>query len=115
MTVQPNAQSLEAAARVTLEERLRGFQSRWDDPDVSQSFRNSCTAIAQAAITAFLSAERARGVELRPREPSAEMVVSGIAERHGQPVPEAWSLATENIWRAMWDAGAKASSHGGEG
>jgi hypothetical protein len=38
------------------------------------------------------------------REPSEGMIISGIAERHEQPVPEAWSLATENIFRAMIDA-----------
>ena len=38
------------------------------------------------------------------REPSKAMIVEGVAERHEQGVPEAWSLATENIWRAMIDA-----------
>ena len=40
-----------------------------------------------------------------PREPTSEMIVAGVAERHGQPVPEAWSLATANIYRAMIEAG----------
>jgi len=41
------------------------------------------------------------GWVLVPIEPDEAMVVAGIAERHGQPVPEAWSLATANIYRAM--------------
>jgi hypothetical protein len=46
----------------------------------------------------------ARAVLQAIREPSGQMIMTGIAERHEQPVPEAWSLATENIWRAMIDA-----------
>lgn len=36
-----------------------------------------------------------------PRESTEAMVIAGIAERHGQPVPEAWSLATANIYRDL--------------
>ena len=39
------------------------------------------------------------------REPTDAMIVAGIAERHGQPVPEAWSKATANVYRAMIEAG----------
>lgn len=36
-----------------------------------------------------------------PVEPTQEMLMSGIDERHEQPTPEAWNLATINIYRAM--------------
>lgn len=38
------------------------------------------------------------------REPSPDMVNAGIIERHDQTVPEAWKLATSNIYRAMIEA-----------
>ena len=38
---------------------------------------------------------------LVPVEPTDAMISAGIAERHEQAVPEAWSLATSNIYRAM--------------
>ena len=41
------------------------------------------------------------------REPSDAMITAGIIERHDSVVPEAWSLATANIWRAMIDAALK--------
>lgn len=47
----------------------------------------------------------AQGFVIVPREPTEAMICAGIAERHDQPVPEAWSMATENIWRAMIEAG----------
>lgn len=53
------------------------------------------------AVVYFLSAARADGWVLVPQEPTEAMICAGIAERHGQPVPEAWSLATVNIYRAM--------------
>ncbi len=37
------------------------------------------------------------------REPSAEMITAGIIERHDAGTPEAWSLATASIYRAMVD------------
>ncbi|SLK03679.1 hypothetical protein [Novosphingobium mathurense] len=46
------------------------------------------------------------------REPSPGMVMAGISERHEQPVPEAWSLATANIWQAMLDAAIR--EHAGD-
>jgi hypothetical protein len=59
------------------------------------------------AIDAFLS-ELGKTHVVVPREPTAEMICAGIAERHGQPVPEAWSLATQNIWKAMIAAASDA-------
>lgn len=38
------------------------------------------------------------------REPTEDMVVAGIIERHGSETPEAWKLATANIFTAMIDA-----------
>lgn len=101
------AESLEAAARTLLEERSKAFQSRWDDPDVSQSFRDSCTALARAAITAFLAAERERGYALVPREPTAEMHATGerlqtLAELRDRR----FDTDASAIWCAMFDAAA---------
>ena len=39
-----------------------------------------------------------------PVEPTEAMLMAGIAHRHDQTVPEAWSLATVNIYRAMLTA-----------
>lgn len=51
------------------------------------------------------AAERAaRAVLQAIREPTDAMVSEAIAERHSAGVPEAWSLATANIWRTMIDA-----------
>ena len=36
-----------------------------------------------------------------PVEPTDRMICEGISTRHMQDVPEAWSLATINIYRAM--------------
>ena len=38
---------------------------------------------------------------LAPVEPTDAMIAAGIIERHGADVPEAWSLATANIYRTM--------------
>lgn len=38
---------------------------------------------------------------LVPIEPTDAMISAGIVERHEQAVPEAWSLATSNIYRTM--------------
>lgn len=56
---------------------------------------------ADAVIETFLSALMDTGYAIVPREPTEAMIVAAVAERHGQPVPEAWSLATVNIYRAM--------------
>lgn len=61
---------------------------------------------AQAALTAIADA----GYAVVPREPTRDMISAGIIERHDQPTPEAWSLATANIYRAMINA----SQGGGE-
>jgi len=41
---------------------------------------------------------------LVPVEPTDAMIAAGISERHLQGVPEAWKLATVNIYKAMIEA-----------
>lgn len=41
------------------------------------------------------------------RSPTEGMVTAGIIERHGSETPEAWKLATANIYTAMIDAARK--------
>ena len=53
--------------------------------------------LAEAALTAISQA----GYAVVPVEPNEAMIRAGIIERHDQPTPEAWSLATANIYRAM--------------
>lgn len=93
---------------VVKDERTRQAKIIWEGDDHEESGRQYHKAvnnyIARAAILAFLSSERAAGRAMMPRDPDAPMIVAGVAERHGQPVPEAWSLATENVWRAMFDS-----------
>jgi hypothetical protein len=67
---------------------------------------------ARAAVTAYLDALQDTHA-LVPRDPTSQMIVAGVAERHGQPVPEAWSLATANIYRAMIDAAPPAEAGDG--
>lgn len=57
--------------------------------------------LARAAIAAVLEWQGKSGYVLAPAEPTPEMIVAGIAERHDSGVPEAWSKATANIYRAM--------------
>ena len=56
--------------------------------------------IGQDALTQLIF----EGYAVVPAEPTDEMVIAGVCERHGQPVPEAWSKATVNIFRAMVEA-----------
>lgn len=56
---------------------------------------------ARAAIAAVLEWQGKSGYVLAPAEPTPEMIVAGIAERHDSGVPEAWSKATANVYRAM--------------
>ena len=58
---------------------------------------------ANAAIDAYIAA-LGETHAIVPREPTEAMIFAGILERHDQPCPEAWSLATENIYRAMLNA-----------
>ena len=53
----------------------------------------------------ILTALEANGYAIVPIEPTDEMISAGIIERHDQPTPEAWSLATANIYRAMISTG----------
>ncbi|OWQ98005.1 hypothetical protein [Sphingopyxis witflariensis] len=53
----------------------------------------------------IISALADAGYAIVPIEPTQDMISAGIIERHDQPTPEAWSLATENIYRAMIEAG----------
>lgn len=48
------------------------------------------------------------GWKLVPVEPTIDMILAGIVQRHDEPVPEAWKLATENIYRAMIEAAPEA-------
>ena len=57
--------------------------------------------MARAAIAAVLEWQGKSGYVLAPAEPTPEMIVAGIAERHDSGVPEAWSKATANVYRAM--------------
>lgn len=61
---------------------------------------------------AVLSAIEAAGMIIVPREPTNGMIMAGIIERHETGTPEAWKLATANIYRAMLTA---ASQDGEEG
>lgn len=54
---------------------------------------------------AIITALEAAGYAIVPIEPTEAMISAGIIERHDQPTPEAWSLATANIYRAMINAG----------
>lgn len=56
--------------------------------------------LARQVIIALTEA----GYAVVPVEPTQDMISAGIIERHDQPTPEAWSLATENIYRAMISA-----------
>jgi hypothetical protein len=49
----------------------------------------------------IIAAIEAQGLAVVPVEPTKAMVSAGIVERHEQPCPEAWTLATANIYRAM--------------
>lgn len=57
---------------------------------------------AAAEVTSrILSALKSAGLVVVPEEPTEAMIVAGITERHLSGVPDAWSLATVNIYRAM--------------
>lgn len=77
----------------------------WSRPRYGH-LKDHATFITQAALTAI----EAAGYAVVPREPTQDMISAGIIERHDQPTPEAWSLATANIYRAMINA----SQGGGE-
>jgi len=53
-----------------------------------------CRELARAAIEAMM-------------DPTEGMIIAGIIERHDQPCPEAWKLATANIYQAMLTAALK--------
>ena len=57
-------------------------------------------SIARAILTTIKEA----GWKIVPVEATDGMIIRGIVERHGSDVPEAWSLATKNIWQAMLSA-----------
>lgn len=61
-----------------------------------EDIRNRVPAVGTALTEA--------GYAVVPRVPTQEMISAGIIERHEQPTPEAWSLATSNIYRSMIDA-----------
>lgn len=81
----------------------------WSRPRYGH-LKDHATLIAQAALTAIAEA----GMVIVPREPTQDMVSAGIIERHEQPTPEAWSLATSNIYRAMIAAAPPIDTKEGE-
>jgi hypothetical protein len=58
----------------------------------------------EAECKDLIDMARVRAILETIKPPSKEMIVAGIVERHGSEVPEAWSLATANIFTAMIDA-----------
>lgn len=99
---------------VVKDERARESKIVWEGDDHEESERQYAKVtndfVAQAAITAFLSAERARGVELRPREATDAMGMAGYVcalpvfeGERCEPNPHDW----QKCWTAMWDAGAQ--------
>ena len=102
----------EAAARAVLHRRIKDdFWTKRQHEDGTQSWAVSHDQeMANAAIDAFLSKLKETHA-IVPREATKEMIIAGIAERHGQPVPEAWSLATQSIYAAML---AASPASGGE-
>lgn len=95
---------IEAVARAIC--LARGF-----DPDDEKSGAVQWTAYDQAAaaISALekCGAYVGEGWVAVPREPTNAMISEGIIERHTTGVPEAWSKATANIYRAMISAAPK--------
>jgi len=97
---------IERAAKA-LEDMPYPYATVWGDeadeprtPTLGEFYRSTyqgCNAdeLFPAAVRAVLQAIR---------EPSEAMTSAGIIERHDACVPEAWSLATANIYRAMIDA-----------
>lgn len=65
-----------------------------------EAYQTRARAYAQAALTAITEA----GYAVVPVEPDDAMICAGIIERQDQATPEAWSLATANIYRAMINA-----------
>ena len=59
------------------------------------------------AARAILTTIEQAGFRIVPVEADEGMIIRGIVERHGSGVPEAWSLATRNIWQAMLSASPK--------
>lgn len=63
-----------------------------DDPDAdSWCSPNAWYGAADAVLAAM-------------REPTDQMIMAGIIERHDAGTPEAWKLATAHIYTAMIDA-----------
>jgi len=107
----PNTKALEAAARARWERVRANWTSQMSKPvpweRLTQFERNAYIDEDRAAVSAYLAALQETHA-LVPRDPTPSMIIAGVAERHGQPVPEAWSLATVNIYRAMIDAASPA-------
>jgi hypothetical protein len=86
-----------------VEAMARGIAAADANPDAGlrdlwhvEGYRATVIKLAQAALAAI----EAQGLAVVPVEPTEGMVSAGIVERHEQPCPEAWSLATANIYRA---------------
>lgn len=100
--------TLEIIARALCEDRIRTVRRFDTDPKKLEEMlpasidMNWPEYIPPATTIAFALAKA--GMAIVPMEPTQNMVSAGIAERHDQPTPEAWSKATESIYRAMIDA-----------
>lgn len=83
--------------------RKKAILAFWGDASCGDDMRDQ-VAHFNAGLDAFLSALKEEGMVLVPVKPTREMICAGISTRHEQSVPEAWSLATENIYAAMIEA-----------
>lgn len=94
-----NEAIIETIARAIWEGREKTFPEKvrmtWESG--TDAARRSTLAHAAASVAALES----QGYAIVPVEPSEAMISAGIVERHEQSVPEAWALATANIFRAM--------------
>lgn len=59
---------------------------------------------AHKHLRALTTAAKVEAVLRAMREPTDAMIMAGIIERHDAETPEAWKLATANIFTAMIEA-----------
>jgi hypothetical protein len=94
-----------------LEEAIRLSIERGHDGVVI--YRHDAKTVLEAAKKVLAKAGETCGAYVGegwvavPREPTNAMISEGIIERHTTGVPEAWSKATANIYRAMISAAPK--------
>lgn len=77
---------IERVAKALFVAHTGGPAERWD----SRAVKEDWYPLAHTVLMAI-------------REPTDDMISAGIIERHDTGVPEAWSKATANIYRAMID------------